>query len=170
MCMSECLHVFACACIYMYVWVCASCMLLDAVLCVCVCVAQEVQKMDIKFLEQELQMVASCPVWVLEPKSGPLEEQEVLLTVSPSLQFWLPENLIKQLEYGHILSCGHSEFHTFFRISGTYLGLHWLETLARTSPFSFYLWISWPHFLWIGLFIFQVSDRQAPQRILLRQC
>lgn len=153
-CMSECVHHVCC-------WM---------LCCVCVCVAQEVQKMDIKFLEQELQMVASCPVWVLEPKSGPLEEQEVLLTVSPSLQFWLPENLIKQLEYGHILSCGHSEFHTFFRISGTYLGLHWLETLARTSPFSFYLWISWPHFLWIGLFIFQVSDRQAPQRILLRQC
>lgn len=54
---------------------------------VCVCVAQEVHKMDIKFLEQELQMVASCPAWVLEPESGPLEEQKVLLTASPSLQF-----------------------------------------------------------------------------------
>lgn len=68
-CMSECVHHVCC-------WM----------LC-CVCVAQEVQKMDIKFLEQELQMVASCPAWVLKPKSGPLEEQDVLLTASPSLQF-----------------------------------------------------------------------------------
>ena len=37
-------------------------------------------------LEQELHVVASCPLWALGTNLGPLEEQQVLLTAEPSLQ------------------------------------------------------------------------------------
>lgn len=78
-----CLHVHAYTCMseYVHVWMLCVCV------CVCMYVAQEVQKMDIKFLELELQMVASCPAWVLEPKSRPLEEQEVLFHLLSSPDF-----------------------------------------------------------------------------------
>lgn len=63
-------------------------------ICLCVCVWVYVMYITVGFkvldpMEMELLVVMSDPTWVLELSSGPVEEQEVLLTAEPSLQFLL---------------------------------------------------------------------------------
>lgn len=44
------------------------------------------QKRALESLELELQEVVSCPTWVLGLNTGPLEQQQEVLTTESSLQ------------------------------------------------------------------------------------